>query len=132
MGTKAVRSIALLTVIEALNEFYAQRHQMLKGEESDFLRKFRERGDPTYGHYFARLEHGRQAYLDRLGVRIEHGTFEDSWEEALQAGERVRLTPAEILSHDSRPIGRVIVAFYHRHDRFEVPRPPEVRPCLDV
>ncbi len=132
MATKTVRAIGLTTIIDALNGFYAQRHQMLKGEESDFLKRFRERGDPTYGQYFARLEQGREAYLDRLGVRIEHGNFEDSWEETLQAGERVRLTPAEIVSRDSRPIGRVIVALYHRHDRFEVPRPPEVRPCLDV
>jgi hypothetical protein len=132
MATKAVRPIALWTVIEALNEFYAQRHQMMKGEESDFLRKYRERGEPIYNLYFSRLELGREAYLDRLGVRIEHGAFEDSWEEALQAGERVRLTPGEVFTHDSRPLGRVLLAFYHRHDRFEVPRPPEVRPCLDV
>jgi hypothetical protein len=86
-------------------------------------------GDPAYGRAGDIFERVVRDTVKSLGLRFE-GRFLPPFEQTHETpgldGSRVRWYEGILLDANGRRVAKLSLGYHHRHDRFEVPRAPEV------
>ena len=109
----------------AIEAYFAERHAYLlpNGEETRDGRRFSWCGD-----VLDFLTEGLPERLAAQGITFSKsfpGPFRLMDEDQSPNGDHVRRFWTTALAHGC-PIARLCTAFFHRHDRVELPRPPKV------
>lgn len=110
----------------ALNRAYTD----LTPDEWEEWAVLRDRlGDQAYGRPGGVFERVTRETVKSFGLRFE-GVFPPPFAQTHETpgpeGARVRWYTSVLLDSSGRRIARLSLGYHHRHDRFEVPRAPEV------
>ena len=86
-------------------------------------------GDSAYGRSGGIFDRVTRQTVKSLGLRFE-GRFPPPFEQTHETpgpdGSRVRWYVGVLLDADGRRVATLSLGYHHRHDRFGVPRAPEV------
>ena len=86
-------------------------------------------GDSAYGRPGGIFDRVTRETVKSLGLRFE-GRFPPPFEQTHETpgpdGSRVRWYAGVLLDAHGRRVAKLSLGYHHRHDRFEVPRAPEV------
>lgn len=86
-------------------------------------------GDSAYNKPGGIFDRVTRDTVRSLGLRFEHRfppPFEQTHETPGPDGARVRWYEGVLVDADGRRVARLNVGYHHRHDRFELPRAPQV------
>ena len=86
-------------------------------------------GDSAYGRPGGIFDRVTRETVKSLGLRFEGRfppPFEQTHETPGQDGSRVRWYAGVLLDAHGRRVAKMSLGYHHRHDRFGVPRAPEV------
>jgi hypothetical protein len=122
-------SIAARLAVE-LEAALTRAYDAITPDEWEEMAVLRDRaGDAAYskpGGVFDRVTHDTVKTLD---LRFE-GRFPSPLDQTRETpgpdGGRVRWYEGVLLDANRRRVAKLSLGYHHRHDRFEVPRPPEV------
>jgi len=114
----------------ALQAALARAYDALTPDEWEEMAVLRDRtGDSAYGRAGGIFDRVTRETVKSLGLRFE-GRFPPPFEQTHETpgpdGSRVRWYTGVLLDADGRRVVKLSLGYHHRHDRFEVPRAPEV------
>ena len=114
----------------ALEAALARAYDAITPDEWEEMAVLRERmGDPAYGRAGGIFDRIARETVKSLGLRFE-GRFPPPFEQTHETpgpdGSRVRWYAGVLLDANGRRAVKLSLGYHHRHDRFEVPRAPEV------
>jgi hypothetical protein len=114
----------------ALEAALARAYDALTPDEWEEMAVRRDRiGDSAYGRAGGIFDRVTRETVKSLGLRFE-GRFPPAFEQTHETpgpdGSRVRWYMGVLLDADGRRVAKLSLGYHHRHDRFEVPRAPEV------
>jgi hypothetical protein len=114
----------------ALEAALARAYDAVTPDEWEEMAVLRERmGDPAYGRAGGIFDRIARETVKSLGLRFE-GRFPPPFEQTHETpgpdGSRVRWYAGVLLDANGRRAVKLSLGYHHRHDRFEVPRAPEV------
>jgi hypothetical protein len=113
----------------ALKAALARAYDAITPDEWSEWAVLRDRiGDRAYGKSGGTLEHVVRETVKSFGLRFESifpPPFEQTHETPGPDGARVRWYAGVLLDANGRRVVKLSLGYYHRHDRFEVPRAPE-------
>jgi len=114
----------------ALEAALARAYDAVTPDEWEEMAVLRERmGDPAYGRAGGIFDRVARETVKSLGLRFE-GRFPPPFEQTHETpgpdGSRVRWYAGVLLDANGRRVVKLSLGYHHRHDRFEVPRAPEV------
>lgn len=114
----------------ALEAALARAYDAVTPDEWEEMAVLRERmGDPAYGRAGGIFDRIARETVKSLGLRFE-GRFPPPFEQTHETpgpdGSRVRWYAGVLLDANGRRVVKLSLGYHHRHDRFEVPRAPEV------
>jgi len=114
----------------ALEAALARAYDAVTPDEWEEMAVLRERmGDPAYGRAGGIFDRVARETVKSLGLRFE-GRFPPPFEQTHETpgpdGSRVRWYAGVLLDANGRRAVKLSLGYHHRHDRFEVPRAPEV------
>lgn len=114
----------------ALHLALTRAYEAITPDEWEDWAVLRERmGDSAYGRPGSIFDRVTRETVKSLGLRFE-GRFPPPFEQTRETpgpdGSRVRWYMGVLLDVDGRRVARLSLGYHHRHDRFEVPRAPEV------
>jgi hypothetical protein len=114
----------------ALEAALARAYDALTPDEWEEMAVLRDRiGDSAYGRAGGIFDRVTRETVKSLGLRFE-GRFPPPFEQTHETpgpdGSRVRWYTGVLLDADGRRVAKLSLGYHHRHDRFEVPRAPEV------
>jgi len=114
------------TLQDALNRAY----EAITPDEWEAMAVLRDRaGDSAYGQAGSIFDRVTRYTIRSLKLRFEQRfppPFEQTRETPGPDGGRVRWYEGVLMDADGRRVARLKLGYHHRHDRFEVPRAPEV------
>jgi len=114
----------------ALEAALARAYDALTPDEWEEMAVLRDRiGDSAYGRAGGIFDRVTRETVKSLGLHFE-GRFPPPFEQTHETpgpdGSRVRWYTGVLLDADGRRVAKLSLGYHHRHDRFEVPRAPEV------
>src|SRR5512136_199383 len=114
----------------ALQLALTRAYETITPDEWEEWAVLRERmGDSAYGRPGGIFDRVTRETVKSLGLRFE-GRFPPPIEQTRETpgpdSSRVRWYVGVLLDVDGRRVARLSLGYHHRHDRFEVPRAPEV------
>ena len=114
----------------ALEVALTRAYEAITPDEWEEWAVVRERlGDSAYGRPGGVFDRVTRETVKSLGLRFESRfppPFEKTHETPGPDGSRVRWYTGVLLDADGRRVAKLSLGYHHRHDRFEVPRAPEV------
>ena len=114
----------------ALEAALARAYDAMTPDEWEEMAVLRDRtGDSAYGRAGGIFDRVARETVKSLGLRFE-GRFPPPFEQTHETpgpdGSRVRWYAGVLLDVNGRRVAKLSLGYHHRHDRFEVPRAPEV------
>ena len=114
----------------ALEIALARAYDAMTPDEWEEMAVLRDRtGDSAYGRAGGIFDRVARETVKSLGLRFE-GRFPPPFEQTHETpgpdGSRVRWYAGVLLDVNGRRVAKLSLGYHHRHDRFEVPRAPEV------
>ena len=114
----------------ALEAALARAYDAMTPDEWEEMAVLRDRtGDSAYGRAGGIFDRVARGTVKSLGLRFE-GRFPPPFEQTHETpgpdGSRVRWYAGVLLDVNGRRVAKLSQGYHHRHDRFEVPRAPEV------
>jgi hypothetical protein len=114
----------------ALEAALTRAYDTITPDEWEEMAVLRDRiGDPAYGRAGSIFDRVTRETVKSLDLRFEQRfppPFEATHETPAPDGARVRWYEGILLDKDGRRVAKLRLGYHHRHDRFEVPRAPEV------
>jgi hypothetical protein len=109
----------------------ARAYDTITPDEWEEWAVLRERtGDSAYGRAGGVFDRVTRETVKSLGLRFE-GVFPPPFEQTHETpgpdGARVRWYAGVLLDANGRRVVKLSLGYHHRHDRFGVPRAPEVK-----
>jgi hypothetical protein len=115
---------------DALQAALTRAYDAITPDEWEEMAVLRDRiGDSAYSMPGGIFDRVTRDTVRALGLRFE-GRFPPPFEATHETpgpdGGRVRWYEGIVLDAEGRRVARLRLGYHHRHDRFEVPRAPEV------
>jgi hypothetical protein len=115
---------------EALQAALNRAYEAITPDEWEEWAVLRDRiGDQAYGRPGGVFDRVTRETVKSFGLRFE-GVFPPPFAQTHETpgpdGARVRWYSGVLLDSSGRRVARLSLGYHHRHDRFEVPRAPEV------
>jgi len=114
----------------ALDAALKRAYDNVTPDEWEEMAVLRDRvGDSSYGRPGSIFDRVTRDTLKSLGLRFEQRfppPFEATHETPGLDGARVRWYEGVVIDAEGRRVARLKLGYHHRHDRFEMPRAPEV------
>ena len=114
---------------DTLQAALTRAYNAVTPDEWEAMAVLRDRlGDSAYGRAGV-FDRAARETVKSLGLRFEGRfppPFEATHETAGQDGARVRWYEGVVMDANGRRVAKVRLGYHHRHDRFEVPRAPQV------
>jgi hypothetical protein len=115
---------------QALEAALNQAYEALTPDEWEEMAVLRDRiGDSAYGRPGGIFDRIARETVKSLGLHFE-GVFPPPFVQTHETpgpdGARVRWYTGILLDASGRRVVKLSLGYHHRHDRFEVPRAPEV------
>ena len=115
---------------EALQVALTRAYDAVTPDEWEAMAVLRDRqGDSAYGRAGGVFDRAAREIVKSLGLHFE-GRFPPPFEATHETpgpdGARVRWYEGIVVDENGRRVAKVRLGYHHRHDRFEVPRAPEV------
>jgi hypothetical protein len=115
---------------DTLQAALTRAYDAVTRDEWEEMAVLRDRlGDSAYGKAGGVFDRVARETVKSLGLRFEGRfppPFEATHETAGQDGARVRWYEGVVIDANGRRVAKLRLGYHHRHDRFEVPRAPEV------
>jgi hypothetical protein len=128
-GIEMSQSVAA-RLAAALEAALTRAYDTITPDEWEEMAVLRDRiGDQAYGRAGGVFDRVTRETVKSLGLRFEQRfppPFEATHETPGPDGGRVRWYDGILLDADGHRVAKLKLGYHHRHDRFEVPRAPEV------